>query len=68
MEIITRPLYKCDVCGNTEHWSKGWSAYLCAFGSGYSGYEEEFHVCSNECEAKLLTMTKKERLKLLQGS
>lgn len=64
MKIVTK-VYICDVCGKTGEWSKEWCAHLFPFGLGYTGWEHEFHLCSEWCDRKILNMTKTDRLKLL---
>jgi hypothetical protein len=64
MKLQTEPTYKCDICGKESRWIKGqWWAHVFPV----RGDEYEFHVCSDECDDKLLAMTKMERIKLYYG-
>jgi hypothetical protein len=68
MKLQIEPTYKCDICGKESHWIKGkWWAHVFPIKHGETYDECEFHLCSDECDDKLLSMTKMERVKLYYG-
>ncbi len=65
MVVHHEPLYKCDVCGTSGPWRHPpWVCLMVAMGSGYRGWEHNFHCCSDACAEKIRAMPKKEREKL----
>ncbi len=65
MRVIRKPVYECDICKKQYEWIIGqWIAVVYHFGSGYAGWEHEFHVCGNVCDNRLNELGKKLRLKL----
>lgn len=68
MKIETDPVYKCDICGKESKWIKGeWWAHIFPIKHAEIYDEYEFHLCSEECDEKLSSMTKMERVKLYYG-
>lgn len=64
MKIETEPIYMCDICEKQSRWIKGqWIAHVFPIRED----EYEFHLCSEECDQKLLEMTKAEKIKLYYG-
>lgn len=65
MKLVTETPYKCDQCGKIGLWVKGqWVAWICFFKGGYSGWEHEFHLCSEDCYQQIIKTPKKELQKL----
>jgi hypothetical protein len=61
MKIERNPIYKCDICGVQGEWIKGqWIAHV--FPIRHDEYE--FHLCSENCDEKILALTKTERIEL----
>lgn len=60
MNILTVKLYRCDICGTTGPWVKGWSARVFLI-DRKKFWEHEFHTCSGACDAKLILMSKGDR-------
>jgi hypothetical protein len=64
MKAQPEAVYTCDICGKQSKWIKGeWIAHV--FPIMHDEYE--FHICSEECDEKLLNTTKVERIKLYYG-
>lgn len=64
MKIETETIYQCDICEKQSRWIKGeWVAHV--FPIKHDEYE--FHLCSDECDNKLLDMSKSERIALYYG-
>ena len=64
MKVELEPVYKCDICGKRSTWIKGeWIAHV--FPVRHEEYE--FHLCSGECDEKLLDMSKEQRIKLYKS-
>jgi hypothetical protein len=64
MKVQFEPRYTCDICGKESIWIKGqWIAHV--FPLRYDEYE--FHLCSEECDEKLLDMSKVDRVLLFKS-
>jgi hypothetical protein len=64
MKVQFEPLYKCDICGKQSNWIKGeWIAHV--FPMKHDEYD--FHLCSEECDEKLLDMSKVDRVLLFKS-
>lgn len=64
MEILRKPVYRCDICGKESAWIKGeWISHTFLL----TGFEHEFHVCGDLCDKKLVAMGRKERTELIRS-
>lgn len=64
MEILTKRLFRCDVCGHESEWVfDKWWAHIFIL-DAKTGNEFEFHACSDLCDSKLCDMTRKQRIEL----
>jgi len=64
MRVFHETAYKCDICGKVGVWSKtSWLSVTFYLGDNW---EHEFHVCSKECDEKLLMLKRDGRKKLAQ--
>lgn len=64
MKVTKEPEYICDICGKQSIWIKGeWIAHV--FPIKHDEYE--FHLCSEDCDEKLLELSKAQRIALYYG-
>ncbi len=66
MRVERRTIYRCDNCGHESIWDKSnWTSMTVFLGRhDYTGWEYEFHLCSDKCVSIFEKKGKKELTKL----